>query len=33
MELSAASISAVAYYADGNASVRSHLFNDTSHLR
>ncbi|MFJ2156431.1 bifunctional RNase H/acid phosphatase [Streptomyces sp. NPDC087856] len=31
MELSAASISAVAYYADGNASVR--LFNDTSHLR
>ncbi|QNT95706.1 bifunctional RNase H/acid phosphatase [Streptomyces griseofuscus] len=31
MELSAASLSAVAYYADGNASVR--LFNDTSHLR
>ncbi|MFG3138178.1 bifunctional RNase H/acid phosphatase [Streptomyces sp. NPDC048211] len=31
MELSAASVSAVAYYADGNASVR--LFNDTSHLR
>ncbi|MFI6468308.1 bifunctional RNase H/acid phosphatase [Streptomyces sp. NPDC050528] len=31
MELSAASISTVAYYADGNASVR--LFNDTSHLR
>ena len=31
MELSAASISVVAYYADGNASVR--LFNDTSHLR
>ncbi len=31
MELSAASISAVAYYADGNASVR--LLNDTSHLR
>jgi broad specificity phosphatase PhoE/ribonuclease HI len=31
MELSAASISAVAYYTDGNASVR--LFNDTSHLR
>lgn len=30
MELSAASLSAVAYYADGNASVR--LFNDTSHL-
>ncbi|MYS44144.1 bifunctional RNase H/acid phosphatase, partial [Streptomyces sp. SID5998] len=31
MELSAASLSAVAYYADGNASVW--LFNDTSHLR
>ncbi|MFF1557101.1 bifunctional RNase H/acid phosphatase [Streptomyces sp. NPDC058279] len=31
MELSAASLSAVAYYADGNASVR--LVNDTSHLR
>ncbi|MEU5632861.1 bifunctional RNase H/acid phosphatase [Streptomyces rishiriensis] len=31
MELSAASLSAVAYFADGNASVR--LFNDTSHLR
>ncbi|MFE2940311.1 bifunctional RNase H/acid phosphatase [Streptomyces sp. NPDC059255] len=31
MELSAASVSVVAYYADGNASVR--LFNDTSHLR
>ncbi|WP_313896174.1 bifunctional RNase H/acid phosphatase [Streptomyces sp. YIM 98790] len=31
MELSAASLSAVAYYPDGNASVR--LFNDTSHLR
>ncbi|MFF0183944.1 bifunctional RNase H/acid phosphatase [Streptomyces sp. NPDC005244] len=31
MELSPASLSAVAYYADGNASVR--LFNDTSHLR
>ncbi|MFF8691918.1 bifunctional RNase H/acid phosphatase [Streptomyces sp. NPDC015144] len=31
MELSAASVSAVAYYADGNASVR--LVNDTSHLR
>ncbi|MBV9022959.1 MAG: bifunctional RNase H/acid phosphatase [Streptomycetaceae bacterium] len=30
MELSAASLSAVAYYADGNTSVR--LFNDTSHL-
>ncbi|WP_217142549.1 bifunctional RNase H/acid phosphatase [Streptomyces sp. AC627_RSS907] len=30
MELSAASLSAVAYYADGGASVR--LFNDTSHL-
>lgn len=31
MELSAASVSAVAYYGDGNASVR--LLNDTSHLR
>ncbi|MGW6020615.1 bifunctional RNase H/acid phosphatase [Streptomyces sp. NPDC055099] len=31
MELSAASVSAVAYYTDGNASVR--LLNDTSHLR
>jgi probable phosphoglycerate mutase len=31
MELSAASISVVAYYADGNPSVR--LLNDTSHLR
>ncbi|CAL9430000.1 bifunctional RNase H/acid phosphatase [Streptomyces sp. enrichment culture] len=31
MELSAASLSAIAYYADGNASVR--LLNDTSHLR
>ncbi|MDQ0911003.1 broad specificity phosphatase PhoE/ribonuclease HI [Streptomyces canus] len=31
MELSAASLSSVAYYADGNASVR--LLNDTSHLR
>jgi probable phosphoglycerate mutase len=31
MELSAASMSAVAYYTDGAASVR--LFNDTSHLR
>ncbi|MBM7056761.1 bifunctional RNase H/acid phosphatase [Streptomyces durocortorensis] len=31
MELSAASISTVAYYEDGNASVR--LLNDTSHLR
>ncbi|MGP3636243.1 histidine phosphatase family protein, partial [Streptomyces sp. 24-1644] len=31
MELSAASVSAVAYYADGNASVR--LLNDTAHLR
>ncbi|WP_046507754.1 bifunctional RNase H/acid phosphatase, partial [Streptomyces odonnellii] len=31
MELSAASLSAVAYYTDGNASVR--LLNDTSHLR
>lgn len=30
MELSAASVSAVAYYADGNASLR--LLNDTSHL-
>jgi probable phosphoglycerate mutase len=30
MELSAASLSAVAYYADGNASVR--LLNDTAHL-
>ncbi|MFJ8712413.1 bifunctional RNase H/acid phosphatase [Streptomyces violaceus] len=30
MELSAASLSVVAYYADGNASVR--LLNDTSHL-
>ncbi|MEU2503637.1 bifunctional RNase H/acid phosphatase [Streptomyces sp. NPDC007863] len=30
-DLSAASLSAVAYYADGNASVR--LLNDTSHLR
>ncbi|MFJ2113404.1 histidine phosphatase family protein, partial [Streptomyces sp. NPDC087850] len=30
MELSAASLSAVAYYADGNASVR--LLNDTSYL-
>lgn len=30
MELSPASLSVVAYYADGNASVR--LFNDTSHL-
>ncbi|ELP64887.1 bifunctional RNase H/acid phosphatase [Streptomyces turgidiscabies] len=30
MELSAASLSAIAYYTDGNASVR--LFNDTSHL-
>ncbi|MEU9094330.1 bifunctional RNase H/acid phosphatase [Streptomyces sp. NPDC087901] len=30
MELSAASVSTVAYYADGNASVR--LLNDTSHL-
>jgi probable phosphoglycerate mutase len=30
MELSAASISTVAYYADGNASLR--LLNDTSHL-
>ncbi|WP_328540944.1 bifunctional RNase H/acid phosphatase [Streptomyces sp. NBC_00344] len=31
MELSAASVSTVAYFADGNASVR--LLNDTSHLR
>jgi broad specificity phosphatase PhoE len=31
MELSAASLSAVAYYADGNTSVG--LLNDTSHLR
>ncbi|MEV7415771.1 bifunctional RNase H/acid phosphatase [Streptomyces sp. NPDC089919] len=31
MELAAASLSAVAYYTDGNASVR--LLNDTSHLR
>jgi probable phosphoglycerate mutase len=31
MELAAASLSAVAYYADGNASVR--LLNDTGHLR
>ncbi|WP_299530656.1 bifunctional RNase H/acid phosphatase [uncultured Streptomyces sp.] len=31
MELSAASLSTVAYYADGNASVR--LLNGTSHLR
>ncbi|MER5638490.1 bifunctional RNase H/acid phosphatase [Kitasatospora sp. NPDC002227] len=31
MELSAASICAVQYYADGNASLR--LMNDTSHLR
>ncbi|MHB9862255.1 bifunctional RNase H/acid phosphatase [Streptomyces sp. YIM S03343] len=31
MELSAASMSVVAYYGDGNASVR--LVNDTSHLR
>ncbi|WEB42877.1 bifunctional RNase H/acid phosphatase [Streptomyces yunnanensis] len=31
MELSAASLTAVAYYADGNASLR--LLNDTSHLR
>lgn len=31
MELAAASLSAVAYYADGNASLR--LLNDTSHLR
>ncbi|MEV6105871.1 bifunctional RNase H/acid phosphatase [Streptomyces sp. NPDC051940] len=31
MELAAASLSAVAYYGDGNASVR--LLNDTAHLR
>ncbi|MEU8567575.1 bifunctional RNase H/acid phosphatase [Streptomyces pathocidini] len=31
MELSAASLSAVAYYADGNTSLR--LLNDTGHLR
>ncbi|HEY9523507.1 MAG TPA: histidine phosphatase family protein, partial [Thermopolyspora sp.] len=31
MELSAASVSTVAYYADGNASLR--VLNDTSHLR
>ncbi|QEV17843.1 bifunctional RNase H/acid phosphatase [Streptomyces alboniger] len=31
MELAAASVSAVAYYRDGNASLR--LLNDTSHLR
>jgi ribonuclease H / adenosylcobalamin/alpha-ribazole phosphatase len=31
MELSAASLSAVAYHQDGNVSVR--LFNDTGHLR
>jgi len=31
MELSAASLSAIQYYADGNASLR--LLNDTSHLR
>ncbi|MER5362687.1 bifunctional RNase H/acid phosphatase [Streptomyces sp. NPDC002785] len=31
MELSAASVSAVAYYSDGNVSLR--LLNDTSHLR
>ncbi|MGP3990415.1 bifunctional RNase H/acid phosphatase [Streptomyces sp. 3N207] len=31
MELSAASLSAIAYYADGNASLR--LLNDTGHLR
>ncbi|SCK41095.1 bifunctional RNase H/acid phosphatase [Streptomyces sp. WMMB 322] len=31
MELSAACLSAIAYYSDGNASVR--LLNDTSHLR
>lgn len=31
MELSAASLSAVAYFPDGNASLR--LFNDTHHLR
>ncbi|GAA2333958.1 bifunctional RNase H/acid phosphatase [Streptomyces cuspidosporus] len=31
MEISAASVSALAYYADGNASLR--LLNDTAHLR
>jgi probable phosphoglycerate mutase len=31
MEVSAASLAAVAYYADGNTSLR--LLNDTSHLR
>lgn len=31
MDLSAASLSAIAYYADGNATLR--LFNDTTHLR
>ncbi|MGY0062307.1 bifunctional RNase H/acid phosphatase [Streptomyces sp. LZ34] len=31
MEISAASLSALAYYADGNASLR--LLNDTAHLR
>ncbi|WP_076971024.1 histidine phosphatase family protein, partial [Streptomyces sparsogenes] len=31
MEISAASLSALAYYADGNASLR--LLNDTTHLR
>ncbi|TLS47307.1 bifunctional RNase H/acid phosphatase [Streptomyces montanus] len=31
MELSAASLSVIAYYADGNASLR--MLNDTSHLR
>jgi broad specificity phosphatase PhoE len=31
MELSAASLTALAYYADGNATLR--LLNDTSHLR
>ena len=31
MELSAASLSAIAYYTDGNASLR--LLNDTNHLR
>ncbi|MBW1603482.1 bifunctional RNase H/acid phosphatase [Streptomyces sp. JJ66] len=31
MELSAASLSVIAYYADGNASLR--LLNDTAHLR
>lgn len=31
MELSPAALSAIQYYADGNASLR--LFNDTSHLR